>query len=85
MTKSSSMPLKASKLIFNCIYLQGVCYDVLSSDLVWSLYGFMKNLPDKNSTVDSFLDYSIAWYHAELIKHLKLFGGISKWVFESEI
>lgn len=53
---------------------QGVCFDILSSDLVWTLYGFMKNLPDKNSQVDSFLDYSVAFYHEELVKHLRCFG-----------
>jgi hypothetical protein len=38
---------------------------------MWTLYGFMKNLPDKNSTVDTFLDYSISVYHEELLKVLK--------------
>ena len=51
---------------------QGVCYDLLSGDLMWTLYGFMKNLPDKNSTVDSFVDYSINFYHKELIRLLEL-------------
>ena len=53
---------------------QGACYDFLSSDLIWSLYGFMKNLPEKNTTVDTFLDYSLAYYHNELTKNLKGFG-----------
>ena len=53
---------------------QGACYDFLSSDLIWSLYGFMKNLPEKNTTVDTFLDYSLAYYHNELVKNLKGFG-----------
>ena len=30
---------------------------------MWALYGYMKNLPNKNSTVDTFLDYSVAFYH----------------------
>ncbi len=51
---------------------QGVAYDLLSGDLMWSLYGFLKNLPDKNSTVDTFMDYSIAFYHQELMRLLKL-------------
>ena len=34
----------------------------------------MKNLPEKNTTVDTFLDYSLAYYHNELIKNLKGFG-----------
>jgi hypothetical protein len=38
---------------------------------MWTLYGFMKNLPDKNSTVDTFLDYSISVYHEELLKILR--------------
>jgi hypothetical protein len=41
---------------------------------MWSLYGFMKNLPDKTSTVDTFLDYSVAFYHNELTKSLKGYG-----------
>ena len=40
---------------------------------MWALYGFMKNLPDKNATIDSFLDYSVAFYHAELLRHLKAY------------
>ncbi len=40
---------------------------------MWALYGFMKNLPDKNSTIDSFLDYSLAFYYQELLKGLKRF------------
>ena len=50
---------------------QGVSYDYLSSDLMWTLYGFLKNLPDKNATVDSFVDYSIGYYHSELMRLLK--------------
>ena len=38
---------------------------------MWTLYGFMKNLPDKNSTVDTFLDYSISVYHQELLRILR--------------
>ena len=53
------------------IFLQGACYDYLSSDLMWTLYGFMKNLPEKNATIDSFLDYSIQYYHQELLRILK--------------
>ncbi len=51
---------------------QGVAYDLLSGDLMWTLYGFMKNLPDKNSTVDTFIDYSLNFYHKELLRLLKL-------------
>ena len=51
---------------------QGVAYELLSGDLMWSLYGFLKNLPDKNSTVDTFMDYSIAFYHHELMRLLNL-------------
>ena len=50
---------------------QGVAYDLLSGDLMWTLYGFMKNLPDKNATVDSFIDYSINFYYQELKRLLK--------------
>ena len=45
----------------------------LAGDVMWALYGFMKNLPDKNATIDSFLDYSVAFYHAELLRHLKAY------------
>ena len=38
---------------------------------MWTLYGFLKNLPDKNATVDSFVDYSIGYYHTELMRLLK--------------
>ena len=51
---------------------QGVAYDLLSGDLLWTLYGFMKNLPDKNSTVDTFIDYSLNFYHQELLRLLEL-------------
>merc|ERR1711981_23388 len=51
---------------------QGVAYDLLSGDLMWALYGFLKNLPDKLSTVDTFVDYSINFYHQELIRLLEL-------------
>ena len=51
---------------------QGSCYDFVSGDLMWALYGFMKNLPDKNSTVDTFLDYSLAFYHKEIHKLFNL-------------
>jgi len=51
---------------------QGVCYDLLSGDLLWTLYGFYKNLPDKNSTVDTFIDYSLNFYHQELLRLLEL-------------
>ena len=44
---------------------------LIGSDLMWTLYGFLKNLPDKNATVDSFVDYSIGYYHTELIRLLK--------------
>jgi len=33
----------------------------------------MKNLPDKNSTLDSFLEYSVGFYHQELMKTLRGF------------
>lgn len=51
---------------------QGTAYDLVSGDLMWALYGFLKNLPDKNSTVDTFVDYSIVYYHKELLRILKL-------------
>ena len=51
---------------------QGVAFDLVSSDIIWTLYGYMKNLPDKNATVDSFMDYSIAFYHKELLRLLEL-------------
>ncbi len=53
---------------------QGACYDLLSSDVMWSLYGYMKNLPDKTTTVDTFLDYSVAYYHQDLLANLRGFG-----------
>jgi len=51
---------------------QGVAYDLLSGDLLWTLYGFSKNLPDKNATVESWMDYSIHFYHQELLRYLNL-------------
>lgn len=59
--------------VYNAVIVdwQGVCYDYLSSDLMWTLYGFLKNLPEKNDTIDSFLDYSIQYYHQELLRLLK--------------
>ena len=51
---------------------QGVAYDLVSSDILWALYGYMKNLPDKLNQVESFQDYSIAFYHRELLRLLDL-------------
>ena len=45
---------------------------LIGSDLMWTLYGFLKNLPDKNATVDSFIDYSIHFYHQELLRLVML-------------
>ncbi len=38
---------------------------------MWALYGLLKNLPDKSTQVDTFFDYSVAFYHQQLIKHLR--------------
>ena len=60
---------------------QGVAFDLVSSDIIWTLYGYMKNLPDKNATVDSFMDYSIAFYHKELLRLLELMHvSVLKWM-----
>ncbi|XP_040565835.1 uncharacterized protein [Lepeophtheirus salmonis] len=53
---------------------QGICLDYVTGDLIWTLYGFMKNLPDKNATVDTYVDYSLEYYHRELLSMFKTLG-----------
>ncbi len=43
------------------------CFSQISSDVMWALYGLLKNLPDKSSTVDTFFDYSVAFYHQVML------------------
>ncbi len=40
----------------------------VSSDVMWAMYGLLKNLPDKSSTVDTFFDYSVAFYHQASVR-----------------
>ncbi|QQP36706.1 Uncharacterized protein FKW44_021880, partial [Caligus rogercresseyi] len=53
---------------------QGIGLDYVTGDLIWTIYGFMKNLPDKNATVDTYVDYSLEYYHKELLSLFKTLG-----------
>ena len=68
------VPVKKTALIFFPTAISNILFPLSTnyfSDLMWTLYGFLKNLPDKNATVDSFVDYSIGYYHTELMRLLK--------------
>ena len=48
--------------------LQGCGFDLVSNDLMWCLYGFIKNLPETGEMIHGFVEYSLVSYWDELKK-----------------
>jgi len=53
---------------------QGCCFDRVTNDLMWCLYGFIKNLPETGEMIHGFVEYSLVHYWDELKKVLHAFG-----------
>ena len=53
---------------------QGCGFDLVSNDLMWCLYGFIKNLPETGDMIHGFVEYSLGVYWEELRKVLQTFG-----------
>lgn len=53
---------------------QGCGFDLVSNDLMWCLYGFIKNLPETGEMIHGFVEYSLVTYWDELKKVLRAFG-----------
>merc|ERR1719348_1708408 len=53
---------------------QGCGFDMVSNDLMWCLYGFIKNLPETGDMIHGFVEYSLGVYWKELGKVLEAFG-----------
>merc|ERR1719507_2631881 len=53
---------------------QGCCFDRVTNDLMWCLYGFIKNLPETGEMIHGYVDYSLVHYWDELKKVLACFG-----------
>merc|ERR1719400_316043 len=53
---------------------QGCCFDRVTNDLLWCLYGFIKNLPETGEMIHGFVEYSLVHYWDELKKVLGAFG-----------
>jgi len=53
---------------------QGCCFDRVTNDLMWCLYGFIKNLPETGEMIHGFVEYSLVHYWDELKKVLSAFG-----------
>ena len=41
---------------------QGCCFDRVTNDLMWCLYGFIKNLPETGEMIHGYVDYSLGSY-----------------------
>ena len=41
---------------------QGCCFDRVTNDLMWCLYGFIKNLPETGEMIHGYVDYSLGQY-----------------------
>jgi len=52
---------------------QGCGFDLVSNDLMWCLYGFIKNLPETGDMIHGFVEYSLVQYWDALKKVLKAF------------
>jgi len=57
---------------------QGCGFDLVSNDLMWCLYGFIKNLPETGEMIHGFVEYSLVSYWDELKKVLRAFGDSCK-------
>ena len=53
---------------------QGCGFDLVSNDLMWCLYGFVKNLPETGDMVHGFVEFSVQTYWDKLREVLGAFG-----------
>jgi len=53
---------------------QGCCFDRVTNDLMWCLYGFIKNMPETGEMIHGFVEYSLVHYWDTLKKVLAAFG-----------
>ena len=53
---------------------QGCGFDFISNDLMWCVYGFVKNLPESGDMIKGFVDHSINTYSEKLRSVLHAFG-----------
>jgi len=53
---------------------QGCGFDLVSNDLMWCLYGFIKNLPETGEMIHGFVEYSLVTYWDSLKAVFKAFG-----------
>merc|ERR1719193_2010728 len=53
---------------------QGCCFDRVTNDLMWCLYGFIKNLPETGEMIHGFVEYSLVTYWDSLKAVFKAFG-----------
>lgn len=43
---------------------QGCCFDRVTNDLMWCLYGFIKNLPETGEMIHGYVDYSLGIHYS---------------------
>ena len=55
-------------------YISGCGFDLVSNDLMWCLYGFVKNLPETGDMIHGFVDFSLQTYWEKLGDVLTAFG-----------
>ena len=53
---------------------QGCGFDMVSNDLMWCLYGFVKNLPETGDMIHGFIEFSVQTYWEKLREVLGAFG-----------
>ena len=46
-------------IVINIFNIQGCCFDRVTNDLMWCLYGFIKNLPETGEMIHGYVDYSL--------------------------
>ena len=46
---------------------QGCCFDRVTNDLMWCLYGFIKNLPETGEMIHGYVDYSLGIHYSKNI------------------
>ena len=56
---------------------QGCGFDLVSNDLMWCLYGFVKNLPETGDMIHGFVEFSVETYWRKLGEVLAAFGRAS--------
>ena len=55
-------------------FASGCGFDLVSNDLMWCLYGFVKNLPETGDMIHGFVDFSLQTYWEKLGDVLTAFG-----------